>query len=108
MPENATSETVELLKEIRDLLRPVADAYQDEYVRRQEEREVQRLDSIRDLVTSSDKRATAWKLADGSRTQRVISKESGMSEGNVSRFFKDLRELGAVTESTSPERLVEV
>jgi signal recognition particle GTPase len=108
MPDNATTETVELLREIRDLLVPVADAYRDQYEERQAEREAQRLASIQALVASSDKRNKAWKLADGSRSQRTIAKESGMSEGNVSRLFKDLRELGAVSESTSPQRLVEV
>jgi hypothetical protein len=97
----------DLLGEIRDLLRPVADAHQDEYDRRQAEREEQRLASIRTLL-SSDKRKKAWKLADGTRNQAAIAKESGMTKGNTSTFFKSLRELDAMTDTPNPTRTVEV
>ena len=50
----------------------------------------------------------AWKLADGTRNQTAIAKESGMSKGNTSTFFKSLRELGGVTDSSTPSRTVEV
>lgn len=98
----------ELLVEIRDLLRPIADAYQDEFDRREAEREASRIATIRSLVTSSEKRAKAWKLADGGRTQRVIAREAGMDEGGASKFFKSLRELKAVSDSPNPTRLLEV
>ncbi len=107
MPQDATEEMVSLLREIRDLLRPVADAYQDEFEGREADREETRLNKIRVLL-SSTVREEAWKLADGSRTQREIAKASGMDEGNTSKFFKSLRELGAVTEATNPKRTVEV
>lgn len=97
----------DLLGEIRDLLCPVADAHQDEYDRRQAEREEQRLAAIRALL-SSEKRENAWKLADGTRNQTAIAEESGMTKGNASMFFKSLRELGAVTDSSTPSRTVEV
>jgi hypothetical protein len=97
----------DLLGEIRDLLRPVADAHQDEYDRREAERELQRLGAIGALL-SSDMRKKAWKLADGTRNQTAIAKESGMTKGNTSTFFKNLRELGAVTDSPTPRRTVEV
>jgi len=101
-------EVVALLTEIRDLLLPVADGYRDEYERREAEREAARLAEIRALVASSAKRQKAWKLADGKRTQREIARDAGMDEGSTSKFFKALRELGAVPESTSPSHLVEV
>jgi N-acetylglutamate synthase/N-acetylornithine aminotransferase len=97
----------DLLGEIRELLRPVADAHQDEYDRRQAEREEQRLTAIRALL-SSDKRKKAWRLADGTRNQTTIAKDSGMAKGNMSTFFKSLRKLGAVTDSATPQRTVEV
>lgn len=107
MTENTLIEIRDLLTEIRNLLRPVADAHQDEYDRRQAAREEERLAAIR-LLLSSDKRKKAWRLADGTRNQTMIAKESGMSKGNTSTFFKDLRELGAVTDSSTPARTVEV
>jgi hypothetical protein len=97
----------DLLGEIRDLLRPVADAHQEEYDRREAEREQLRLEAIRALL-SSDRRKKAWKLADGTRNQTAIAKESGMTKGNASTFLKSLRELGAVTDSSTPTRTVEV
>ena len=108
MADNDTLiEIRDLLEEIRDLLRPVADAHQDEYDQRQAVREEQRLAAIRALL-SSDKRKKAWRLADGTRNQTAIAKESGMTKGNTSTFFKSLRELGAVTDSPTPSRTVEV
>ena len=107
MEDDTLIEIRDLLREIRDLLRPVADAHQDEYDRRQTEREEQRLAAIRTLL-SSDKRKKAWKLADGTRNQTAIAKESGMTKGNASGFFKSLRELGAVTGSRTPSRTAEV
>ena len=101
-------EILSLLTEIRDLLIPVADGYRDEFERRQAEREAARLAEIEALVGSSAKRQAAWRLADGSRSQREIARQAGMDEGSTSKYFKALRELGAVSESTSPTHLVEV
>jgi hypothetical protein len=105
MPE-PTTEMVALLREIRDLLLPVADAYRDEYERREAEREEQRLKTLKALL-STDKKKKAWKLADGSHTQAEIGKSAGIDSGNTSRFFKSLRELNAV-EGERPKRTVEV
>jgi hypothetical protein len=107
VPDNTLIEVRDLLAEIRNLLLPVADAYQDEYDRRQAEREEARITAIRELL-STDKRKRAWKLADGSRTQTALAKEAGMDQGGASKFFKSLRELNAVSDSTSPKRTVEV
>lgn len=107
MADDTLIEVRDLLREIRDLLLPVADAHQDEYDRRQAEREEERLATIRALL-SSDKRKKAWRLADGTRNQTAIARESGMTKGNASTFFKRLRELGAVTDSSTPSRTVEV
>jgi hypothetical protein len=108
VPDETTNEMRDLLREIRDLLLPVADAYRDQYERRRAAREAERLTSIRTIIQGSDARAKAWKLADGTRTQRSIAKEAGMDEGNASRFFKSLRQLEAISEATNPTRIVEV
>ncbi len=101
------NEIRDLLREVRDLLRPVADAYQDEYDRRQAEREEQRLAEIRGQL-SSEKRQKAWALIDGTRTQTEIATQSQMAKGGVSMWFKTLRELGAISDSPKPEKLVDV
>lgn len=107
MSDNTLIEIRDLLVEVRDLLLPVADAHQDEYQRREAEREEQRLNSIRDLL-STPPREKAWALADGSRSQGEIAKKSGMTQSGASMFFKSLRELGAIIDAPSPKRTVEV
>jgi len=104
---NELTEIRDLLEEIRDLLRPVADAHQDQYDQRQAAREEQRLTAIRDQL-SSDKRKKAWALIDGTRTQKEIAVQAKMAQGGVSVWFKTLRELGAISDSSTPEKLVEV
>jgi hypothetical protein len=106
MSTNNSDDLRDLLVEIRDLLRPVADAYQDAYDRRQEERAQQRVVDIR-AVLSTDKRKKAWSLSDGSLSQREIAKKARMDEGGASKFFKQLRELDALSDSPNPERAVE-
>jgi hypothetical protein len=101
------TEIRDLLAEIRDLLLPVADAHRDEYERRLAEREAQRITTIRELL-ANPKRAKAWGLSDGTRTQREIAKQAGLDEGAASRFFKSLRALKAISESTNPQRITEV
>lgn len=88
----------DLLVEIRDLLVPVADSYRPEYERRQ---------AIRALL-STEKRRKAWMLANGGITQREIAKAAGMDEGGASRFFKDLRELGAIGDGPNPKREIDI
>jgi hypothetical protein len=88
----------DLLVEIRDLLVPVADSYRPAYERRQ---------AISALL-STEKRRKAWTLANGNITQPEIAKEAGMDEGGASRFFKDLRELGAIGEGANPKREIDV
>lgn len=107
MADPALTEIRDLLGEIRELLRPVADAYQDEYDRRQREREAKRLESIRAQL-SSDKRRNAWALIDGTRTQKQIANQAKMAQGGVSMWFKSLRELGAISDDTKPNKLVEL
>lgn len=107
MADPTLIEIRDLLREIRELLRPVADAHQDEYDRRQQEREAQRLESIKAQL-SSDKRRKAWALIDGTRTQKEIANQAKMAQGGVSMFFKQLRELRAITDDARPTKLEEL
>jgi hypothetical protein len=88
----------QLLTEIADLLRPISDHFRPAYERRQ---------AIRALIGTSAARRKAWELLDGKRAQREIAKASGMNEGNLSRYFKALREAGAI-KGDPPERSEEV
>jgi hypothetical protein len=107
MADEVMVEVRDLLREVRDLLVPVADAYRDEYERREHERGLQRLEAMRAQL-STEKRRRAWELADGSRTQREIAKAAGMDEGGASRFFKAVRDLGGISDAPNPTRIVEV
>jgi hypothetical protein len=98
MTDAVLTDIRDLLVEIRDLLRPVADAHQTDYERRE---------AIRALL-STEKRKRAWVLADGTLTQRELAKKVGMDEGGASKFFKSLRELGAISEAANPEKTIEV
>lgn len=88
----------DLLDEIRDLLGPVAAAYRPAYEKR----------LAIDAVVSTEKRKKAWALATGEMTQSAIAKEAGMDNGGASRFFKELRELGAIAEGPNPKRRIDL
>jgi hypothetical protein len=106
MIDGRQSAEVALLMEIRDLLVPIADHYRDEYEERVAARRAAVISRVREMI-STPKRRAAWDLADGSLSQREISKRSGLSEGATSQLFKALRELGVV-EGDVPRRTTEV
>lgn len=95
---NYDSDYAEVLREIRDLLRPIADHFLPAYERRQ---------VIRTLIGGSQGRRKAWALMDGTRTQREIASASGMDEGNLSKYVKALRQAGAI-DGDLPTRTEEV
>ena len=101
-----TDDQTELLREIRNLLVPIADHYQGEYEERQDARFKDKQAKVKDLLSTAV-RKKAWQLADGSRTQREISKQAALDEGATSKFFKQLRDLGAI-EGANPERTMEI
>ena len=75
---------LELLTEMRDLLRVIAEpalAKRDEKLRQ----------SLVSIVGRSKGKARAVFLMDGSRTQAEIVKESGIDQGELSRLAKALR-----------------
>jgi hypothetical protein len=96
---------VDLLTEIRDHLDVIADDYRDKYEARQA-RQAAMKTRVAEMVNTTKRRA-AWDLADGTRTQRQISKQANLAEGATSELFKALRELGAV-EGDMPRRTMEV
>lgn len=75
------SEDTEILREIRDLLRLVAEpalAKRDERLRA----------SLEEIVGKSKQKADAVILMNGSRSQADIRKACGMDPGNLSRLVK--------------------
>ena len=79
------SEDTEILREIRDLLRLVAEpalAKRDERLRA----------SLQELVGKSKQKAEVVCLMDGKRSPVEIRKASGIDAGNLSRLITALRE----------------
>jgi len=102
------AETVEgLLREIRDLLKPIEAHYRPEYDAAKAAERRRLVATVAEMV-SSTKRKAAWKLADGTRTQRQISQQSTLDEGSTSKLFKTLREIGAIGPEANPTRKVEI
>lgn len=101
-----SDEDTTLLREIRDLLIPVADHYRGEYEERQAARFKAQQARVKNLLSTPTRRK-AWQLADGTRAQREISKQAALDEGATSKLFKQLRELGAV-DGANPKRIMEV
>lgn len=78
------SDDTEILREIRDLLRLIAEpalAKRDERFR----------ESLQELVGKSLQKATATVLMDGTRSQGDITKAAGIDRGNLSRLVTALR-----------------
>jgi len=80
-------EQTELLREMRDLLRVIAEpalAERDKKLRA----------SLLDVVGKGKAKAKAVVLMDASRNQSAICKESGIDKGQLSRLEKALRASG--------------
>jgi len=96
------SREIELLLEIRDLLQIIAEptlAKRDAKLR----------SSLRVLVGSSEKRAKAVFLMDGTRSQADLVKATGSDQGNLSRFIKSLAESKLISsDQKKPKVLVTV
>lgn len=108
MMETQLAQTTEdLLREIRDLLVPIAEHYRPEFEAKKRERRARLKQTVADLVASPKRRA-AWNLIDGTRSQRQISQQSTLDEGSTSKLFKVLEELGAIVKDPNPKKLVEI
>ena len=80
-------EQTNLLREIRDLLRLMAEPQLAERDRKGRE-------AILAIVGRSEKRQKAVLLVDGIRTRAQIQKELGWDDGNMSRLFSALKDAG--------------
>jgi hypothetical protein len=83
MNDEHTVEILEAVREIRDLMRLLAEPAVAE-----RDRELR--DKLRLIVGASNQRANAVLLMDGTRSQRTIHRETGISEGNLSTLVKRL------------------
>ena len=95
------SEDTELLKEIRDLLRLMAEpaiAERDKKLRA----------SLIQVVGKSQRKADAVILMDGTRSQSAIRKECGIDMGDLSRLVKALREASLIQGDDKPKAVVPV
>jgi hypothetical protein len=92
-------EQTQLLREMRDLLRVMAEpalAKRDEKLRA----------ALIEVVGKSKARGDAVLLMDGSRTQAMICKESGIDQGALSRLEKTLRAKGLIAADEKQSKLV--
>lgn len=94
MPENN-----ELLREIRDLLRLIAEpalAKRDERLRA----------ALQQIIGKSKQKADAVTFMDGARSQADIQKDCGIDHGNLSRLVKALREAELIGPDDKHPKLV--
>lgn len=95
-------EQTELLREMRDLLRVIAEpalAERDKKLRA----------SLLQVVGKGKAKAKAVRLMDGSRSQATISKESGVDKGLLSRLEKSLRASGLLNpDQKNPALLISI
>ena len=96
-----------LLREIRDLLVPIAAHYRPLYEQAKATERAKLKETVRGML-GSHKRRRAWDLADGTRTQRQISQQAPLDEGSTSKLFKTLREIGAIVDTPNPTKEVEI
>lgn len=86
---------LEALEEIRELLRPVAEAYRDDYEERR------RVGELLSQLVRGEKRKHMYRLMNGARTQTDIAQEVGVHPSSVSRFVDDLSDadlIGVISE----------
>jgi hypothetical protein len=93
------NEKNELLREMRDLLRVIAEPA---LAKRDEKFRV----SLRRIVGKSSPKADAVLLMDGSRNQKAVRNESGIDAGNLSRLVKSLRAESLIAADEKQPKLV--
>jgi len=97
----ADNEQIELLREVRDLLRIIAEpalAKRDERLRA----------SLTSIVGKSKQKAKAVLLMDGSRTQLAIRESTGIDPGNLSRLAKELRSKELIGNDDKPKLVISI
>jgi hypothetical protein len=93
------SREIELLTEVRDLLRIIAEpalAKRDQKLK----------EGLLDIVGNGKGKAKSIFLMDGSRTQAMIVKESGVDQGQLSRLVKALRAASLISADEKHPKLV--
>ena len=90
---------IELLTQIRDLLRVIAEPGLAARDKRHRE-------ALLGIVGKSKPKAKAVILMDGVSTQASIMKQAGIDQGNLSRLTKALRLAGLVAEDEKHPKLV--
>lgn len=96
------SQEIELLTEIRDLLQVMAEPALSK-------RDAKLRSSLRTVIGRSGKKVKAVMLMDGTRSQSVIVKDSGMDQGNLSRLVKALAAAKLISaDEKHPKLLVRV
>jgi hypothetical protein len=93
------NEQTELLREMRDLLRVLAEpalAERDKRLRA----------SLAEIVGKSKAKANAVSLMNGLRDQKAICEEAGIDAGNLSRLVKSLRSNRLLTVDEKRPKLV--
>lgn len=93
------SEDTELLREIRDLLRLIAEPALEKRDRRLRE-------ALLQIVGKSRQKAEAVVLMNGARSQSDIRKGCGIDDGNLSRLVKALREAELIGQDDKFPKLV--
>lgn len=97
----ADNEQVELLREVRDLLRVIAEpalAKRDERLRI----------ALTSIVGKSKQKAKAVLLMDGLRSQLAIREATGMDSGNLSRLAKELRSKELIGADDKPKLVISI
>lgn len=89
---------IELLTEIRDLLRVIAEPGLAA-------RDMRRREVLLGIVGKSKQRANAVLLMDGTSTQAAIIKKAAIDQGNLSRLTKALRGAGVVGDDEKHPKL---
>ncbi len=106
--DKKTGDTTDsLLREIRELLVPIAAHYRPLYEQAKANERAKLRETVKGMLGSA-KRRRAWDLADGTRTQRQISRQAPLDEGSTSKMFKTLREIGAIVDAPNPTKQVEI
>jgi len=82
----SNDEVVKLLREVRELLIPISDAFRGDY-----EERLRILAFLEEVVNTAERRRV-YPLMDGLRTQAEIAKKARVSAAMVSRFVPPLSE----------------
>ena len=95
-------EQTELLREVRDLLRVIAEpalAERDKKIRKE----------LREVVGRSKQKADAVLLMNGKRSQAELRNAAGMDSGNLSRLVGTLRGKGLIkSDEGHPELVISI